>query len=298
MLDLVDERLVDMHKELVVRLRRIVIAHEGGAAAHSVSPEPGVQLRRKLRAASCDNGLRAVLAEEVLIHLGAEMKADPAMFSGCRLIRIWDWINLLEDELQIACSGAALADCAPRQIAKAVRACLAGSPSVRAVLAQGEAHHASAHGEEDWRRWRARVGVLTRVGEDFFDRVWRLLGRCDGLLVGQAHVHGARIESRIALSDHTPHERAFALLLEEALSGIADARYRTLTLEAINAAATLCEVDREFALSGDLSLDKAIDDSLRHADGVGDEGLWAFLARSPWDVRARLSQSILRVYRI
>jgi phosphorylase kinase alpha/beta subunit len=296
LLDLVDERLTDMHKELVVRLRRIAIKAPGQADAFSESPEPGAALRKRLSSAACNDRLKTVLAEETLIHLGAEIKANPTTFSGCRTVRIWEWIALLEQEPAILARGQNLADCAPHFISQAVRDVLNGSVAVRTLLASGEAHHVANQGPTDWRLWRSRLGVLTRVGDDFFDRVWRLLGRCDGLVVGEAHAPGARIDSRIIRSDHTPHERGFALLLEDALSRIASGPYRTLTLEAINAAASACEIDAGFSTLGDLSLDAIIHDALRKADGEGEEALRSFVARSPWDVAARLGQSLRALY--
>jgi phosphorylase kinase alpha/beta subunit len=294
---LVDERLTDMHKELVVRLRRVALKLPGEPDAFSEAPSPGLVLRRRLMDATCADHLRVVLAEEVLIHLGAEMKADPSLFAGCRTIRIWDWLDVLAHEPLIATCGGMLADCAPHQIAAAVREVLRSALPIRALLAMGEAHYAAQNGSADWLLWRSRLGVTTRVGDDFFDRVWRLLGRCDGLVVGHAHAPGARIDARIARSDHTPLERGFALLIEDALSRVAWTPYRSLTLEAINAAASMSEIDAGFYIHGDLILDEVIHHALRQSDGEGETALRTFAARSPWDVAARFGQAVNSLYR-
>jgi phosphorylase kinase alpha/beta subunit len=248
----VDERLADMLKELVVRLRRISL----GPASTIDAPMTGPVLRARLSAMVGLDSVRIALAEEAVLHLGALIKAEPQLFAGCRTVRLWDWLDQAEHDLSQ--SGVAIADAAPSAIAATLRSVASNTPSARAILALGQARFAQEHTDWSWAAWRARLGVMTRVHEDFYDRLWRLLGCCDGLTLGDASAPGARIDARIVRSDHTSRERQFAELIEDALTRIASPAYRALTLEAINAAAIASETDPHFKVAGDLSCDAMI----------------------------------------
>jgi phosphorylase kinase alpha/beta subunit len=292
-IDLVDERLADMVKELVVRLKRIELAGAGDPAMTVARPLKGEDIRPMMRKAAGEDVLRCVLGEELLLHIGAEIKADPSRFVGCRTIRLWDWLHVLgapdpfapEERREVA-------EAAPSKVAAWVRDFVQATPGVRDVLQHDAA--VEDDGPAHWRRWRVRLGVMTRVGGDFFDRLWNLLGRCDGLVVGHVEAAAARLDARILRSDHTPRERQFALLVEDRLSRIDAPIYRTLTLEAMNAAALECEADPAFHISGDLLLDELIHGVVADVAGHACDPWAEFCLRPPAEVCALFRAALRR----
>jgi phosphorylase kinase alpha/beta subunit len=138
-----------------------------------------------------------------------------------------------------------------------IKSILLETPSVRAVVSP--APHFSLMPSanvigQDWRQWRARLGVLTRVGSDFFARLWSLLHVCSGIVFGANN----RLDAAIARSDLTAWEKDFALEIEVRLETIPFPEYRTLCLEALNALANCHEINPEFGVSGDIILDDII----------------------------------------
>ncbi|MFZ4068484.1 MAG: glycoside hydrolase family 15 protein [Caulobacterales bacterium] len=271
---LVDERLADSMKELVVRFRTIRL----GASSDAViaKPMPGAAIRTKVQAA-LPAPVTAILAEEVILHLGAAMKADPQLFQGVRCIRAEEWLDILNDASAFAPTPEPLHALSPQTIADRIRAVLVETPSVRRVLtSRSAANLALPEGPQAWRIWRARLGVLTRVGPDFFDRMWRLLGQCDAIALG-AGEGPARLDAALLRADHTPGERQFAARVEAGLETIADPLYRALTLEALNAAAWLSEDGPHLRVRGDIALDRII-----HAVVNGeDDAAWVRLVNTP-----------------
>ena len=133
--------------------------------------------------------------------------------------------------------------------------------------------------EGDWQKWRMRLGVLTRVGGDFFARLWSLLHVCGGIVFGANN----RLDAEIARSDLTAWEKDFALEIEIRLETIAAPAYRALCLEALNALANCHERDPEFSVAGDVVLDEIIHEAAAliwsksghgHANWSDGEPIW------------------------
>lgn len=288
---LVDERLADSMKELVVRFRTIRLGH--CAEAVIAKPMPGQLVRAKV-GQFVEDSLTGILAEEVILHLGAAMKADPQLFQGVRTIRVGEWLQALADPIAFPDNNSSsLADLSPQTLAERVRAILIETPSARRVLTHRDpANLGLPDGANSWRIWRQRLGLLTRVSSDFFDRLWRLLGQCDGLQLGASDGE-ARLDSALLRADHTPSERQFAARVESALGTIADPAYRALTLEALNAAALLSEHRPDLRIRGDIALDAII----HAAVDSRDENAWAaFVNRPAFEVSKAMRAAATHLY--
>jgi phosphorylase kinase alpha/beta subunit len=285
---LIDERLADMQKEVVVRLKRIQIADHG--AAHGVidAPMRGADLRALLRSVAGGDVVRSVLGEETLLHLGAAIKSEPGAFSGVRTIRLWEWLTVLEGMDSQSCG--ALSDRSPSRIARQINDIVNNTPDLRRVLYVGDAPIARGDAEMRWQEWRTRLGVLTRLGDAFFDRFWRLLGRCDGIIIGNLETPDSRIDAPVMRADHTPRERQFAFQVEDRLSRIPAPAYRSLTIEAISAAMTASEGNTRFAFDGDFHVDTLI----HAAVGGADESAWTSFLRKPPQETAPIFDHLLQ----
>ncbi len=243
---LMDERLSDMLKEWVVRLKRVEVTPDRVIDG----PVASETLRDALLNATERDVACTILAEEIILHTGAMVKANPARFSGCRSLRLLDWVRHLESIASVGDHCAALLDLAPHQVAAHLAAEWDSAVSVRA------AYWAPPWADADtqsWRAWRLRLGIATRLHGDFVDRVWALLARCDGLAIGAGDGPTVRIDARIARSDHTAREPQFARQIDEALSRIAHPMDRTIMMEILHAAMTACEHEPQFEIVGDLN---------------------------------------------
>lgn len=283
-----DERLPDALKEIIVRLRRVSFLPAWAPQECIERPLSAEAIRTAIRAHAPEWPHAVVLAEETLQHLGVLIRTSPEAFLGCRTLRLWDLVNLLvrQDDFGPVDVDGVLA-LPPHILARRIRHMIESTPGVRKVLAMTDLPFETS---TEWRAWRTRLGVLTRVGEGFFLRVWRALHQIDGLVIGPANREGQRIDATHMRSDFTPMERKFANHIDDLLSAIEVPSYRTLTLEAMNALACQCEANPLATFEGDIVLDEII-----HAAVLkdGQEDAWArFGALPPDQVFQRLTESL------
>jgi phosphorylase kinase alpha/beta subunit len=245
-----DPRLQDSAKDIVVRLRRLDL----GGGHILTRPVGEAELVEHIRAGLGDD-VQAVLAQEALQALGLFSKSDSTAVRGMRTIRLTEIVNCAAREADGGM--AALLKEPPSAVFDQVKSILLETPSVRAIVAPAP-HFALMPSAQviggDWRQWRHRLGVLTRVGGDFFARLWSLLHVCGGIVFGANN----RLDAAIARSDLTAWEKDFALEIEVRLEAIVSPAYRTLCLEALNVLANCHERNPDFKISGDLILDDII----------------------------------------
>ncbi len=273
-----DPRLQDSAKDVVVRLRRLDL----GGGLILTRPVSEADLVAQIRKGLNDD-VQAVLAQEALQALGLFSKSDSTAVRGMRTIRLHEIIACVAREADGGMD-AVLGE-PPSAVFDRVKSILLETPSVRAIISP--APHftimpsASVIGGE-WKQWRQRLGVLTRVGSDFFARLWSLLHVCGGIVFGANN----RLDAAIARSDLTAWERDFALEIEIRLETIPAPAYRALCLEALNALANCHERDPNFTISGDVILDDIIHgaaDKIWRDSGRGDtdwthsEPIWDFV---------------------
>lgn len=109
-----------------------------------------------------------------------------------------------------------------------------------------------------WFNRRFIDGSLNRVPEAFFANVWRILDCCKGI-----SLCGHILKSEI-VSEMTPNETKFALIVECALNSLRDPEYRQLMIEAIMILGALLSVhsfdeNKEDIIQLDLVIDQAND---------------------------------------
>jgi phosphorylase kinase alpha/beta subunit len=260
-----DPRLQDSAKDIVVRLRRLDL----GGGHILTRPVSEAELVKEIRAGFGDD-VQAVLGQEALQALGLFSKSDSTAVRGMRTIRLHEIIARAAKEAEGGMD--AMLSEPPSIVFDQIKSILLETPSVRAVVSPAP-HFALMPSAnvigQDWRQWRARLGVLTRVGTDFFARLWSLLHVCGGIVFGANN----RLDAAIARSDLTAWEKDFALEIEVRLETIPFPEYRTLCLEALNALANCHEANPDFGVEGDIVLDDIIHQAaaaIWRADGKGD----------------------------
>lgn len=262
-----DPRLQDSAKDIVVRLRRLDL----GGGHILTRPVSEGELVTQIRAGLGDD-VQAVLAQEALQALGLFSKSDSTAVRGMRTIRLHELIACVAREADGGMD-AVLGE-PPSTMFDRVKAILLETPSVRAIIAP--APHFTLMPlasviDDDWKQWRQRLGVLTRVGGDFFARLWSLLHVCGGIVFGANN----RLDAAIARSDLTAWEKDFALEIEVRLETIPVPAYRAFCLEALNALANCHERDPKFTVQGDVILDDIIHDAAAR--------IWQQSGRGPAD---------------
>lgn len=248
-----DPRLQDSAKDIVVRLRRLDL----GGGHVLTRPVSEGELVSQIKA-GLGNEMEAVLAQEALQALGLFSKSDSTAVRGMRTIRLHEIMACVGREADGGMD-AVLGE-PPSTMFDRVKSILLETPSVRAIISPAPSFTLtplSTVVDGDWKQWRQRLGVLTRVGGDFFARLWSLLHVCGGIVFGGNN----RLDAAIARSDLTAWEKDFALEIEVRLETIPAPAYRALCLEALNALANCHERDPTFAIAGDVILDDIIHDA-------------------------------------
>jgi phosphorylase kinase alpha/beta subunit len=245
-----DPRLQDSAKDIVVRLRRLDL----GGGHILTRPVSEAELVHQIQEGFEDD-VQGVLAQEALQALGLFSKSDSTAVRGMRTIRLHEIIARVAREADGGMDEVLSEP--PSIVFDQIKSILLETPSVRAIVSPAPQFalmpSANVIGQE-WRQWRARLGVLTRVGTDFFARLWSLLHVCGGIVFGADN----RLDAAIARSDLTAWEKDFALEIEVRLETIPLPEYRTLCLEALNALANCHEMDPNFRVDGDIVLDELI----------------------------------------
>uniref|UniRef100_H2YMY8 Phosphorylase b kinase regulatory subunit n=1 Tax=Ciona savignyi TaxID=51511 RepID=H2YMY8_CIOSA len=110
----------------------------------------------------------------------------------------------------------------------------------------------TGHKRGQWTRRRRIDGALNRVPHNFYTKIWRLLEKCYGLVIGEHHIPG------YVTKEMTPGEIKFALLVENVLNHIPQPEYRQLVVEVLVVLALLAETPRVRFLSDNINVDRVL----------------------------------------
>lgn len=318
----VDVALSDSMTDLLVRQKTVTIGRSYSRRSLITHPLPESELLDKIREFCRDDIRDRVLTQELIIYLGLLIRADPGLFRGFLSIRLGYLIMLLVSDLAqrrtLTQDEAyeALMHQPPSRIEAQLRRVLRSYHAREQVLKDQEAIQGkqprklrytvapspTPEIESNWWTWRQQAGALNLVPEDFYTSVWHLMMHCQGLVIGEKLERRNRLESRIVLSEMTPGETKFALLIEHLLNKIPAPEYRQLSTEALVALADLFVQNKSLIIDDYLVLDVIIGHAVRLAYlGHGAESsdyeksksaAWAtFYERSPTETRAGLVAS-------
>jgi len=305
--------------DLIVHQKRLAVGRSYTAEAVIAEPVANAEILRRI-AAFCGNDPRErILTQELIIHLGAWIRADPSLFDDVITLRTGPLLQILvalharERNLSPAASMEELVGMAPHRLRDRLREALAwrghserlealhlrrrvGSVSLPAgasgaaladELREPLAADASA---TDWYHHRQVQGAVGRLPALFYRQLWSLLAHAPAVVIGDRYDPASVLDSALCRSQTTAGEHNFALAVEHRLNRIAAPEYRQLCIEAL---AALVEVARRHpALSVEEPL--VLDVLVGHAVRL------AWLADHPQDrerydeVRDRAWQSFYR----
>ncbi|KAJ3333303.1 Phosphorylase b kinase regulatory subunit alpha [Blyttiomyces sp. JEL0837] len=109
-----------------------------------------------------------------------------------------------------------------------------------------------------WLRRRKNDGALNRAPPDFYPKVWNVLSKCHGILVGKDF-----LPRDPTVSEKTPEEFNFALQVESYLDVIRDPAERQIAVECLMVISRIAERNPEIQISsGPLDLMRVIRDAV------------------------------------
>lgn len=283
-----DPTLEDAVTELLVRQKQVGVGRSYDPDSLITHPLTNREIMQRIASLGHDNELERTLTQEMLIFLGALIRAEPALFSNIMTLRTGHLILLLAAEMgrefHLSQDGAfdLLLQLSPFDVQARLRKVLAAYSTAGEQLLSSEAlHHAPLEGglrqvffppgndpimqnNASWRTWREHNGVIGRVGNQFFARVWNLLGHCHGIVIGDKFDRLNRLDAALR-NEMTSNEKNFALRVEHLLNKIQAPEFRQLSIEALTALDVILGANPELSLDDDLVLDVIIGHAVRLA---------------------------------
>lgn len=327
LLGLVDVDLSLSCAALLVAHKRIQVGRSYSQASLITEPVPDQELLQRLENFCRDDVRDRILTQEVLLYLGILVRARPQLFQELSTVRVSHLIGLLTGELAKQASLPVedafdeLLRLPPLELKSRLEKVLERYSQLASLPQQLE--HLGSTGnagvnewredlgltkleppEDGWLSWRQHIGVLDRRPTNFYVRTFQIFRHVPGLVVGDKLDRKNRIESPLILSDMTPGEQGFALLIEHLLNKIIAAEYRQLTMEALTLLSSFFEQNPALVLTDVLYVDAIIGHAVRlrylevHpslSDNYGERKVEAwnlFYASSPRETSAALARAL------
>lgn len=284
-------KMVDV--DLSLACAALLVAHKNVQVGRSYSQEslitaplPDQELLAKIEKFCRDDAADRVLTQEILLYLGLLVRARPQLFRALLTVRVSHIIGLItgelarEKNLPVGDAYDLLLRTRPSEIQSRLEAALARYAEIESLPQDLEHLHASAKpGEllwqddlglstlpeppEGWHAWRQFRGVIDRRPADFYSRTWHAFKHVPGIIIGDKLDRRNRIDSSIVLSDMTPGEQTFALLLEHLLNKVQAPEYRQLNIEALSVVTSFFAQNPDLQITDALSLDAVIGHAVR-----------------------------------
>uniref|UniRef100_A0A6Q2ZB50 Phosphorylase b kinase regulatory subunit n=1 Tax=Esox lucius TaxID=8010 RepID=A0A6Q2ZB50_ESOLU len=231
------------------------------------APMPPDKLAKLIDVASENNLIIAVLTQEVMVFLAMCIRTQPSLFSEMFRLRTGLIIQVMATELaqSLNCSGEeateSLMNMSPSELKNLLHHILSGRefglmksgnilfaagipqryrlPSIELFQDPAGRRPMRDGRQGQWLRRRRLDGALNRVPVGFYQKVWAILQKCDGL-----SIEGTVLPASTT-REMTPGEIKFAVHVETVLNRVPQPEYRQLLVEAILVLTLLAEVELE-----------------------------------------------------
>ncbi len=279
-----DDRLEDVLLDIIIHQKHLAVGRAYSEHATFSKPLKNTSIVAIIRESCGNNAAESVLTQEVMIHLGALIQAEPELFNNMITLRTWYFVQLLvghisrENNLPIGDSYEYLLGLSPHEIYERIRAILksfsqevtqfnhqenlnaSGMPVVNSISI--DVSTPPTQQSDNWEQWRQHEGMISRLTQKFYKNVWYLLRQCNGLVIGDKYNLHSRIGSELTL-DSTAGEQSFAHKIEDLLQSIEAPEYRQLNIEAIESLSNLFKHSPQLHVDDDLVLDVLIGHAVR-----------------------------------
>ncbi len=288
LLDKYYDRLDVAVQEMIIRQKQVMVGRSHNPSATINETQSCRDIFNQIKE-SCENDVRETqLNQEVLALLGGLVKAKPELFDGILTIRTGHLLllciseyaeenNIKEDE-----SFEAFANLSPYCVKQRLEALLShyqkatvrfnGIQTLQYVKSNSDLVFINFTEQDnpkipdkltDWQEWRRQSGTIVGLPGTFYQKLWLLLGRCKGIVIGDRYNWRSRLDTDYIFGAMTKGERSFALLVDGALNEIHSPEYRYLIIEAIMAISLFVEVNPDLKFDDYLMLDSIIERALR-----------------------------------
>ncbi|MFH7026228.1 MAG: glycoside hydrolase family 15 protein [Heteroscytonema crispum UTEX LB 1556] len=284
-----DISLSDVVTSILVRGKQIAVGKAYTEASLITVPISHSEIVEKINEFCREDIRDRVLTQEILIYLSNLIKSEPELFKGLLTLRVGYFILLITSEiarqLHVTQDEAYehLMQLSPFEVKMRLRYCLTEYSGMNKLLRQQESLHVKQK-ESDidwvllpaldqeievpvggWRRFRQAEGATGRVPKDFFKSVWLLMQHCKGIVIGDKLERRNRLDSDLMLSEMTPGEKNFALLIEHLLNKIEAPEYRQVNIEALMELAAIASNNPTLQIEEYMVMDVLIGHAVRVA---------------------------------
>ncbi|QSZ41932.1 glycosyl hydrolase family 15 [Sulfurimonas aquatica] len=279
-----DDRLEDVLLDIIIRHKRLAVGRAYSEKATFSKPHESLAILKIIKEFCGNNPAESVLTQEIILHLGHLIRTEPKLFENMITLRTWSFVQLLVGQISRLKSlsfGDAyeyLLGLAPHDIYDNLRTIIQSFSREINELHELENLHVSGISTlestklpssieensttKDWAHWRQNKGIIGGLPSSFYEDVWSLLQKCNGLVIGDKYSIQNRIGSELTL-ESTIGERSFELRIDGLLQSIPAPDYRQLNIEAIESLARLFSQSPQLFVEDDLVLDVLIGHAVR-----------------------------------
>lgn len=288
--------------DLVVRQKRVAVGRSYTRRAVIDAPISNREFLQRVHAYCGDDPRERALTQELVIHLGAWLRASPGLFDHVLTLRTGPLLQILV-ALRARESGSApahaldeLMSMGPQEVRQRLREAIdwrdrperlealhrrdgggvargvsrgeTGVPPGTTRPGRANDPAGAVEGSEtgvDWYHQRQIGGAMSRLPERFYEGVWELLGHVPALVIGNRYDSRNVLDSQVYRGESTAREPNFALAVEHRLNRIEAPEYRELTVEAIVALIEILTGSGDLVIEEPLVLDVVIGHAVRLA---------------------------------
>ncbi|HHQ69614.1 MAG TPA: hypothetical protein ENM98_04845, partial [Halothiobacillaceae bacterium] len=280
--------------DLIVRQKQIAVGRSYTRDSVIDSVRANDEIREHIASFCGDDPRERILTQEIIIHLGAWIRAEPELFADIITLRtgpILQILVLLHARDHNTAPAQALDDLIslpPSEIRDKVRDAISwrdevfklealhlasgsekvdielSSTGVCAMLPESMCDRSDSSGKKiDWQERRLLQGAVGRLPESFYARLWGVLAHTPGIVIGDRYHPESMIDSARYRSESTAFERNFALNVEGVINRIAAPEYRQLTIEALACVINIIENNPDISICEPLVMDVLIGHAVR-----------------------------------
>jgi len=254
MLGKVDAHLEVALMDVIVRQKRLAVGRSYTSDALIAAPLSNQEILDRIRRFCGDDPRERILTQELMVHLGVLLRAEPDLFEGVITLRVGPLLQTLislcgrDNQVSPGIAFDRLMEMPPHRLSERLREALnwqGGSSQLEALhlvktdVALDTVRFNSGEDPEtdqtDWNEWRRVHGAVGRLSDTFYEGVWALLAHAPALVVGDRYNPKNTLDSALYRSQSTPGEKNFAVAVEHVLNRIAAPEYRELVQEALSA---------------------------------------------------------------
>ncbi len=231
-----------------IRERRVVFRHPAG-----------IDYIHEQVIHATDHPLERALTEEILCLVGYLMRTSPDLFTGIRSIQISSLMLLCQNEIKSVDDRALfekVACLAPSTLLERIEAIFISqrrsfSSGITSDFSAGEKSASSCSQDTylavdtDWFQWRLERGLITHLGDEFLEDIWRSLEQAKTLIFGDKGSREFELDCELARRSMTPGEANFARLLDKCTHHLHPPYYKSAVLEVLYAFTKLCSEDKD-----------------------------------------------------